>query len=87
MQEVSNEGGFRQAAIHCTDYSSHDDVVEFSLSRGSFATILLREIMKPKNPMTAGFWDLIFNENFLDVFKLVFILIEYDWNGKSLHAN
>ena len=55
MQEVSNEGGFRQAAIHCTDYSSHDDVVEFSLSRGSFATILLREIMKPKNPMTAGF--------------------------------
>jgi tRNA pseudouridine13 synthase len=30
-------------------------VVEFSLSRGSFATILLREIMKPKNPMTAGF--------------------------------
>jgi hypothetical protein len=48
---------------------------------------LLREIMKPKNPMTAGFWDLIFNENFLDVFKLVFILIEYDWNGKSLHAN
>ena len=55
MQEVSNEGGFRQAAIHCTDYFSHDDVVEFSLSRGSFATILLREIMKPKDPMTAGF--------------------------------
>jgi tRNA pseudouridine13 synthase len=55
MQEVSNEGGFRQAAIHCTDYSSHDDVVEFSLSRGSFATILLREIMKPENPITAGF--------------------------------
>ncbi len=55
MQEVSNEGGFRQAAIHCTDYFSHDDVVEFSLSRGSFATILLREIMKPKDPMIAGF--------------------------------
>jgi len=55
MQEVSNEGGFRQAAIHCFDYSSHDDVVDFSLSRGSFATILLREIMKPKDPMIAGF--------------------------------
>ena len=55
MQEVSSEGGFRQAAIHCSNYSSHDDVVEFSLSRGSFATILLREIMKPKDPMTAGF--------------------------------
>ena len=55
MQEVSSEGGFRQAAIHCSDYSSDNDVVEFSLSRGSFATILLREIMKPKDPMTAGF--------------------------------
>ena len=55
MQEVSNEGGFRQAAIHCTDYSSTDDTVEFSLSRGSFATILLREIMKPENPILAGF--------------------------------
>jgi tRNA(Glu) U13 pseudouridine synthase TruD len=25
------------------------------LSRGSFATILLREIMKPSDPMLAGF--------------------------------
>ena len=55
MQEVSSEGGFRQAAIHCSNYSSHEDVVEFSLSRGSFATILLREIMKPQDPMIAGF--------------------------------
>ncbi len=57
MQEVSSEGGFRQAAIRCTDYVSSvsDDVVEFSLSRGSFATILLREIMKPEDPMQAGF--------------------------------
>ncbi len=55
MQEASSEGGFRQAAIHCSDYSAHDDVVEFSLSRGSFATILLREIMKPQDPMIAGF--------------------------------
>ena len=55
MQEVSSEGGFRQAAIHCTNYSSNHDVVEFSLSRGSFATILLREIMKPTDPISAGF--------------------------------
>ena len=55
MQEASSEGGFRQAAIHCTDYSSHGNVVEFSLSRGSFATILLREIMKPIDPLIAGF--------------------------------
>ena len=55
MQEASSEGGFRQAAIQCLDYSAHNDVVEFSLSRGSFATILLREIMKPQDPMIAGF--------------------------------
>ena len=55
MQEVSSEGGFRQAAIHCSDYSSNETTVEFSLSRGSFATILLREVMKPKDPMIAGF--------------------------------
>ena len=55
MQEVSSEGGFRQAAIHCSNYSSHDNMVEFSLSRGSFATILLREMMKPEDPMTAGY--------------------------------
>ncbi len=55
MQEVSSEGGFRQAAIHCFDYSSKEDIVEFSLSRGMFATILLREIMKPEDPIVAGF--------------------------------
>ena len=55
MQEVSSEGGFRQAAIDCSNYSSYDDVVEFTLSRGSFATILLREIMKPSEPIYAGF--------------------------------
>ncbi|MEC4848885.1 MAG: tRNA pseudouridine(13) synthase TruD [Nitrosarchaeum sp.] len=55
MQEISSEGGFRQAAIQCTDYSSKDTTVEFTLSRGSFATIILREIMKPEDPLTAGF--------------------------------
>lgn len=55
MQEVSSEGGFRQAAIDYSNYSSHDNVVEFTLSRGSFATILLREIMKPADPIFAGF--------------------------------
>ena len=55
MQEVSSEGGFRQAAICCSNYLTYDNTVEFSLSRGSFATILLREIMKPQDPMHAGF--------------------------------
>ena len=55
MQEISSEGGFRQAVIKCTNYLSKDNVVEFDLSRGSFATVLLREIMKPDDPIAAGF--------------------------------
>ena len=55
MQEVSNEGGFRQASISCFDYSSDGSILEFTLSRGSFATIMLREIMKPKDPLIVGF--------------------------------
>jgi len=30
-------------------------MVNFTLSRGSYATILLREIMKPEDPFIAGF--------------------------------
>ena len=55
MQEAGNAGGFRQSAINCTDYSVEDDTVGFTLSRGSFATILLREIIKPRDPIMAGF--------------------------------
>ena len=55
MQEVSNEGGFRQACISCTNYSGENNTAEFTLSRGSFATVLLREIMKPEDPLNSGF--------------------------------
>ncbi len=55
MQEVSNEGGFRQVSISCTNYSCQNSILEFTLSRGSYATILLREIMKPENPLKVGF--------------------------------
>ncbi len=55
MQEVSNEGGFRQSSITCKDFSTKNNTVEFTLSRGSFATMVLREIMKPKDPMLDGF--------------------------------
>ena len=55
MQEVSSEGGFRQASISCSEYSSEGKTLEFVLSRGSFATIVLREIMKPEIPLDAGF--------------------------------
>ena len=55
LQEVSIEGGFRNAALSCTDYSLNDNIASFTLSRGSFATIVLREIMKPNEPLLAGF--------------------------------
>ena len=55
VQEISSEGGFRNSSIKCDDYIMKDDTVSFSLSRGSFATIVLREIIKPENPLTSGF--------------------------------
>lgn len=55
MQEVSNEGGFRTAGIKCMDFSINSDVVSFSLQRGSFATMVMREIIKPAKPLEAGF--------------------------------
>ena len=55
MQEASSEGGFRNSSIVCTDFSIVGDVVKFTLSRGSFATMVLREIMKPDDPLSAGF--------------------------------
>ena len=55
MQEVSDEGGFRQATIQCGDFSIIEPYLSFTLSRGSYATILLREIIKPMDPIAAGF--------------------------------
>lgn len=55
MQEVSHEGGFRSASIVCTDFTIKSDVVSFSLQRGSFATMVMREIIKPQRPLEAGF--------------------------------
>ncbi len=55
MQEASEEGGFRQATMRCNDFAIKEPYVDFTLSRGSYATILLREIMKPADPVSAGF--------------------------------
>jgi len=55
MQEVSNEGGFRNAIINCYRQNVNNDVVEFTLARGCFATIILREMIKPQNPIESGF--------------------------------
>ncbi len=55
MQEVSVEGGFRQAVIKCDNFSVTEPTVSFILSRGSYATVLLREIIKPQDPIRSGF--------------------------------
>ena len=43
VSDDSNESGKRQVTL------------EFGLLRGCYATVLLREVMKPKNPIDAGF--------------------------------
>lgn len=59
MQELSEAGGFRQASYFCKDFSySIEDghvVVQFSAPKGSYATVLLRELIKPPDPVRAGF--------------------------------
>ncbi len=55
MQEVSNEGGFRNSSINCEQFLIENDTISFQISRGSYATIILREIMKPDDPILAGF--------------------------------
>jgi len=58
MQELSSEGGFRQAPLCCSDFSVIDNSVltlSFKLPKGSYATTLLREVMKPLDPIGSGF--------------------------------
>ena len=55
MQEISTEGGFRTASILCANFSIEKDTVSFTLQRGSFATMVMREIIKPNDPLKSGF--------------------------------
>jgi tRNA pseudouridine13 synthase len=56
MDELSAQGGFRQASLLCRDFHYFNSLVlSFKLSAGSYATILLREIMKPIDPIDSGF--------------------------------
>ena len=55
MQEASGEGGFRGAAIRVDGFAVRGDRVSFTLSRGSFATMVLREMIKPRDPLSSGF--------------------------------
>jgi len=57
MQELSHQGGYRQAPLWCMDFSYKRDplMVSFKLPKGSYATTLLREIIKPDDPIRSGF--------------------------------
>jgi tRNA pseudouridine13 synthase len=55
MQELSQQGGFRQAPLWCRDFAARGSTVSFKLPKGSYATTLLRELMKPDDPIAAGF--------------------------------
>ena len=55
FQEISIDGGFRTAAIDYNNLSIEQNLIRFQLPRGSYATILLREILKPENPLECGF--------------------------------
>jgi tRNA pseudouridine13 synthase len=67
MPEISSRGELRTAITPLHNFSADaisDDVADplksqfdlrFMLYRGSYATVLLREIMKPRNVIEAGF--------------------------------
>ncbi len=59
MQELSESGGFRQACYVCKNFQYKREenslLVGFSVPKGSYATILLRELIKPPNPIESGF--------------------------------
>ena len=58
MQEVSAEGGFRRPHLAFGDgsYACEGDRADlsFTLARGQYATVLLREVMKPVDPVVGG---------------------------------
>jgi len=55
FQEISADGGFRNTSINYLNLKTDENMIKFQLSRGSYATILLREILKPSNPLDCGF--------------------------------
>jgi len=59
MEEVSCEGGFRAAPLLASNLSFRKDgtrsELEFSLGKGEYATVLLRELLKPEDPLAEGF--------------------------------
>jgi tRNA pseudouridine13 synthase len=58
-EELSSEGGFRSAPLLAKDLAQEpgpgQETLSFSLGRGEYATTLLREILKPEDPLASGF--------------------------------
>lgn len=58
MEEVSSEGGFRRPHLPVEEPSwrveGRTAEIAFTLPRGGYATVLLREIIKPEDPLAAG---------------------------------
>lgn len=58
MQEVSAEGGFRRPHLAMVDGSvevaGRTATLKFALAKGQYATVLLREVMKPYDPLGSG---------------------------------
>jgi tRNA pseudouridine13 synthase len=59
MEEISSEGGFRAAPLLASGLSFKQSntglELEFSLGKGEYATVLLRELLKPEDPLAEGF--------------------------------
>jgi tRNA pseudouridine13 synthase len=58
MQEVSSEGGFRRPHLAIRDaswaVSGRTATLWFTLAKGQYATVLLREVIKPRDPAGSG---------------------------------
>ncbi|MGH9999860.1 MAG: tRNA pseudouridine(13) synthase TruD, partial [Nitrososphaeraceae archaeon] len=56
LQELSLQMGFRQTSLCCSEFSHFGMLdLSFKLPKGSYATTLLRELIKPIDPIKAGF--------------------------------
>ena len=59
MQELSESGGFRQAVFLSKDFKyityENSTSIDFAVPKGTYATTLLREIIKPIDPIISGF--------------------------------
>ncbi|MDG7010530.1 MAG: tRNA pseudouridine(13) synthase TruD [Nitrososphaerota archaeon] len=58
MQEASAEGGFRRPHMAMGEESwtavGEAATLTFTLARGEYATVLLREVLKPEDPLVSG---------------------------------